>query len=67
MVRTAIRDIEAIRARLPLDQRGHSEIVLRHLKLALRDLMPAEGGVVVRFDLAALRTRRATRGPAQGS
>jgi hypothetical protein len=57
MVRTAIRDIEAIRARLPLEQRRHSEIVLRHLNLALSDLIPAEGAVVITLDLAARRAR----------
>jgi hypothetical protein len=65
MVRTAIRDIEAIRAALPLDQRHHSEIVLRHLNQALSDMTaPAapKTGVVVRLDLvAARRARRAPR------
>jgi len=66
MVRAAIRDIEAIRAALPLDQRHHSEIVLRHLNQALSD-MTAPGdpaarktGVVVRLDLAAARRARRT-------
>jgi len=64
MVHAAIRDIEAIRAGLPLDQRHHSEIVLRHLNQALSD-MGATGdpaapktGVVVRLDLGAARRGR---------
>jgi hypothetical protein len=68
MVRAAIRDIEAVRAGLPLDQRHHSEIVLRHLNRALGDLAapgdPAapSTGVVVRLDLvAARRAGRAQR------
>jgi hypothetical protein len=63
MVRTAIRDIEAIRAQLPLEQRRHSEVVLRHLNLALSDMIPAEGATVIRFELAALRARRAAPEP----
>jgi hypothetical protein len=63
MVRTAIRDIEAIRAGLPLDARRHSEIVLRHLNQALRDMVPAEGAVVLPFDQAARRASRASSAP----
>jgi hypothetical protein len=56
MVRAVIRDIEAIRAGLPPEKRKHSEIVLRHLNQALRDLVP-QGAVVIRFDRAARRVR----------
>jgi hypothetical protein len=67
IVCAAIRDIEAIRASLPLDQRRHSEIVLRHLNQALGDLVAPHGstppaGVVVRFDVAAARQARRAPG-----
>jgi hypothetical protein len=63
MVRAAIRDIEAIRARLPVEQRRHSEVVLRHLNLALGDMTPAEGATVVRFEPVARRARSTASGP----
>jgi hypothetical protein len=63
MVQAAIRDIEAIRASLPLDERRHSEIVLRHLDLALRDMVPAGGAVIVPFDQAARRASRISLAP----
>ncbi len=56
MVSAAIRDIEAIRATLPLEKRRHSEIVLHYLRQALSDLVldvePQGAGVVVRLDVA---------------
>lgn len=56
IVSVAIRDIETIRATLPLEKRRHSEIVLHHLRQALSDLglevEPQGAGVVVRLDVA---------------
>ena len=57
MVRAVIRDIEAIRLGLPLDKRKHSDIVLRYLNEALRDLVPPGGAVVIQLDRAARRLR----------